>query len=440
VTTLPQRRARRPLHFSVARIAALIAVVLATGACDAELDSGLAETPQPGLATDDAATPSPSVSSSADAVATMDPQPFELRLDPVADGLDLPIWASSPSDGRTWVAEQGGRIVVIEDDTVRDDPVVDLGDRVLSGGERGLLAFAFSPEMPGRMLVHYSARPDGRTRIASLAVDIERGVADASSEQVLLEVAQPAANHNGGSILFGPDRNLWIALGDGGGARDQFDQAQRADTLLGAILRVTVDTDGAGYTIPADNPDPEGATGAPEVWAIGMRNPWRMAFDEGRLHIADVGQDQREEVDVIDVFAGSVGSRPANVARPNFGWPLREGTECFSGDCGRDLELIDPVVEFSHDDGCSIIGGMVYRGTAIPGLQGHYLYSDLCGGFLRSFRLAEDGVVAEEADWSDQVGPLGTPLSFGLDADGEVLLLSADGRVRRLVAAAGSAA
>ncbi len=349
-----------------------------------------------------------------------------LRLELVADGLPFPTLVTAPpNDPRLFVATKDGRIWVIADGVRRDAPFLDIRGLVRNQGEQGLLGVAFHPDYSanGRFFVHYSAAGSGRTRLASYRVSADDPhLADPGSAELLLEVSQPAPNHNGGMLIFGPDGYLYLGLGDGGGANDAFGHGQRADTLLGTILRLDVDV-AAGYAIPADNPFAAGG-GAPEVWAYGLRNPWRFWFDEGLLYIGDVGQDAYEEVDVAPAVTGGL----------NYGWPITEGLHCFRPRSGCDTSgLTLPAVEVSHGDAgtCSITGGVVYRGEAIPEISGHYFYSDWCGGYLRSFRY-QDGRAVDAQDWTDQVGVPGRVASFGTDAAGEVYLTTGGGEVYRL--------
>ncbi len=219
---------------------------------------------------------------------------------------------------------------------------------------------------------------------------------------------------------------LYIGFGDGGAGGDPQGNGQNVNTLLGALLRIDVDG-GDPYAVPPDNPF-VGRSGADEIWAYGLRNPWRFAFDRaaGRVYVADVGQDAWEEVNAV----------AAGEAAVNYGWNVMEGRHCFgSATCGR-TGLTLPVLEYDHSQGCSIIGGYVYRGAAIPAIRGHYFYSDFCTGFLRSFRFT-GGAVTDEREWD--VGPLGRVLSFGEDAAGELYILSGNGNVYRLVEAPGGA-
>ncbi len=333
---------------------------------------------------------------------------LELRVQVRASGLVDPIFAvQAPGDDELLVVEQVGRVRRTGD----PDTYLDIRDRVGAGGERGLFAIAFHPayEANGRVFAHYTDG-GGTSTISEFARAADGLTADPTTERVLLTVEQPAANHNGGMIAFGPDGHLWIALGDGGAANDRFGNGQRPDTLLGTLLRIDVDS-GDPYGIPDDNPFADSADGAPEVWAYGLRNPWRFSFDDGNVYVADVGQNAIEEISVV----------PVDEAGANYGWPVLEGTACFEAPgCSAD-GLVLPAVEYTHreTDGCSVIGGYVYRGSAMPALRGHYLYADLCAGLVRSFR-HEDGRVVDERDWTDQVGRLGGITSFGVDARGEL--------------------
>lgn len=332
-----------------------------------------------------------------------------LVLQAVAEGFEQPVFFTS-SRGRDYVVDQPGRIWSPFDD---GDPVVvlDIRDRVSFGGEQGLLGLAFHPEHAELLYVNYT-RGDGTTIVSEFTLNGEVPIADPGSERVILEIPQPAGNHNGGMIAFGPEGDLWIGMGDGGAADDRFGNGQRDDTLLGAMLRIQVGPDVAPYAVV----DGLGFA-APEIWAIGLRNPWRFSFDGEQIWIGDVGQGDVEEIDLA-----SAGDRGLN-----FGWPIYEGTDCFAGPCDSE-GMADPVYEYRHDDGCSVTGGYVYRGSAIPQLDGHYFFSDWCSGFVRS--IAPDGVVY---DWSEGIGALSQVSSFGRDDAGEVYVVSAGGTVYRIV-------
>ncbi len=347
----------------------------------------------------------------------------QVRLDTqvVASGLTAPLYLTAPTgDPRLFVVEQLGRIRVIEGGALRPTPFLDISNRVSYGGERGLLSVAFHPDYAtnGYFYVDYTD-PAGDTRVERYRVSSDPNVADPASAKLILLVDQPYANHNGGLVVFGPDGKLYVGLGDGGSGGDPQGNGQNRGTLLGKLLRIDVDA-GDPYAVPADNPfvGVSGARG--EIWAYGLRNPWRFAFDRagGMLYIADVGQSSQEEVDVVPATHGGL----------NFGWNIMEGDECYgAASCNRS-GLTLPVLAYGHSDGCSITGGYAYRGQQIPSLQGHYFYSDYCTGWLKSFRF--DGAIKDQRAWG--LG-LGSVLSFGEDATGELYVLSANGKVYRLV-------
>jgi glucose/arabinose dehydrogenase len=341
-------------------------------------------------------------------------EPVRVALRTVGEGFVAPVHAFAHA-GRSFVVEQVGRVTDLDDRSVW----LNIDDRVRFDGEQGLLGVAVHPG-GGHVAVHYSST-DGATTLATFL--LRDGRPDVSTETVVLRVPQPAANHNGGSILFAPDGRLLLALGDGGGAGDQFQNGQDPSTLLGAIVRLDLD-DPAVARVPSDNPF-VGGGGAPEVWLYGVRNPYRIAVGEGQVYIADVGQNAVEEVTVLPLSAGGA----------NLGWPQVEGDRCYRDGC--DLSAYEPAdVAYTHDsvDGCSVIGGHVYAGQAIEGLTGHFLYGDLCGGILRTVR-ASGGDVVAELDLTSQVGSVRGVTGIGVGADGEALLTFSDGTVRRLVPA-----
>jgi glucose/arabinose dehydrogenase len=354
--------------------------------------------------------------------------PVPVGLEPVAAGLAFPLYLTAPpGDPRLFIVERGGAIRVVKDGALLPTPFLDLGALVTTDGERGLLGVAFDPAYAtsGRVVVHYTDLA-GNTTIAAyhvLAGDPDQ--ADPASATILLTVEQPFSNHNGGQILFGPDGMLYIGLGDGGGEGDPAGLGQSRSDLLGDILRLDVG-DGTGYSVPPDNPFVGQADARPEVWSYGLRNPWRFSFDPltGDLYIGDVGQDAWEEVDVVPAAQGAGRGE-------NFGWGVTEGRHCYAAP-GCDLARYAlPVLEYSHREGCSITGGFVYRGAAIPALQGHYFYADYCRGWIRSFRL-QDGRIAEAYQWPT-LAPGGTVPSFGRDAAGELYVMNAEGGVFRIV-------
>jgi glucose/arabinose dehydrogenase len=356
------------------------------------------------------------------------PQGTGARLQLIGSGFSSPLYLTSPPGdlARLFIVEQTGAIRVIKGGTLLPTPFLDISDRISTGGEQGLLGLAFYPEFAsnGRFVVHYTD-PAGDTHLSIFRVSADPDVADPATEQVILTADQPYSNHNGGQILFGPDGLLYMGLGDGGSANDPEGRAQNLSDLLGSILRLDVHN-GTSYTIPADNPF-VGQTGVQaEVWSYGLRNPWRFSFDRatGDLYIADVGQDQYEEVDVAPSATG-------NGKGVNFGWNIMEGAHCLNGAQCDQSGLTLPDLEYSHSDGCSITGGYVYRGSALPDLQGLYFYSDFCQGWVRSLRYVS-GQAIEVTDWPG-LRPGGSVLSFGEDAAGELYVLSSSGSVFKLI-------
>jgi glucose/arabinose dehydrogenase len=299
-------------------------------------------------------------------------------------------------------------------------PFLDIADRVGYGGERGLLSVAFHPRYAsnGRFYVNYTDR-HGDTRIERYSVSRDSNRADASSAQLVIGIQQPYANHNGGHILFGPDGMLYVGMGDGGSGGDPHGNGQNLGTLLAKLLRLDVDH-GDPYAIPPGNPFVGRRGARPEIWAYGLRNPWRLWFDppSGLLFIADVGQNRWEEIDVT----------PARAAGLDYGWNRMEGAHAyrpFASAAG----LTAPLVEYSHADGCSVTGGLVYRGRAVTALVGAYLFADYCRGWIRSFR-AVNGAAVDRHQWS--VGETGDVTSFGEDGAGEAYVMTQQGDVFRI--------
>jgi glucose/arabinose dehydrogenase len=342
-----------------------------------------------------------------------------LELELVAT-LDEPIaLAVRDGDPALYLAEKSGRVVAIRDGRDDPDPVLDLSREVSLGAEQGLLGIAFSPD--GRFL--YANYTDLRGDTNVIEVEVRDGRVVPSTRRVVLHVRQPFSNHNGGHLAFGPDGFLYIGLGDGGSGGDPHGNGQSLSTLLGKMLRIDPQlSGGAPFRVPPDNPFVGRADARPAIWAYGLRNPWRYSFDRltGDLWIGDVGQTEWEEVDVQP--AGSSGGE-------NYGWNILEGSHPFFGD-----ELPDgvaPIFEYSHaEGGCTVIGGYVYRGDAIPELTGAYLFGDLCIGEIEAL-LVENGRVTGHA----ALGPVVENLSsFGEDADGELYAMSLSGGVYRIAA------
>ena len=361
----------------------------------------------------------------AKATVTYTSSTFTLRAQQIVDGLASPVYLTAPkNDPRLFIVEQAGRIRIVKDGALLATPFLDITARVVSGGERGLLSLAFDPAYAtnGRFYVYYTGA-QGDIFVDRFTVSADPDVANTASDPVITIQHRVNANHNGGLLLFGPDGMLYAGIGDGGGAGDVPNNAQNIDVLLGKILRLNVAT--LPYTIPAGNPF-LGQPGADEIWAYGLRNPWRFAFDAppggaAQLYIADVGQDALEEVDVAD----------ASAAGRNYGWHTMEGMQCYNPSTGcNQTGLTLPIIQYDHSQGCSITGGFVYRGAAIPEIQGLYFYSDYCSGFLRSFRLS-GGAAVDQRDWA--FTNIGNVTSFGVDATGELYMLSASGRAYRVV-------
>jgi glucose/arabinose dehydrogenase len=347
-----------------------------------------------------------------------------LDVDTVARTLINPVFLTAPAgDGRLFVLEKDGFIEIITDEGVSEEPFLDIEAIVGSDAlEQGLLGLAFHPDYGsnGRFFIYYT-NLDGDSRLVEYQVSSDPDRADPESATVLLAVDQPDTNHNGGMLLFGPDGYLYVSLGDGGGASDEFGNGQNRATMLGTIIRL--DVDGAEpYAVPPDNPfigDPEAT---PQTWVYGLRNPWRFDIDSQMLYIADVGQDGWEEVSVV----------PLDSSGANFGWPIVEGFECYRAESCDNAGMVEPIIAYPHAEGCSIIGGFVYRGAAIPELQGHYFYGDWCGQWVRSFRF-EAGEAVDRNDWTNDLGQIGQVQSFGLGGDGEMYVLTLGGFVYKLV-------
>ena len=362
-----------------------------------------------------------------------DPATTQVVLRPVATGLDRPLFATHAGDGsgRLFVVEKPGRIRIVRDGQVAATPFLDLTDRVLSAAyEQGLLGLAFPPNYgeTGHFFVNYTDAT-GATVVARFTTPAATpDQADPGSEFVVLTFAQPAANHNGGMVAFGPDGYLWIGTGDGGAANDRFGNGQNPATFLAKLLRLDLTSvPSVPYVVPADNPwvaaDWDGQDVIDEAWAVGLRNPWRFSFDRvtGDLWLADVGQNQYEEVNLIR--AGELGGF-------NFGWPILEGTHCFQAASCDPAGTVLPVLEYSHASGhCSITGGSIYRGPQFPVLHGIYFYGDFCSGVIWAATSTGDGWTASEVLRSGK-----SISSFGEDAAGELYLTDLAGGLYQVTA------
>lgn len=345
----------------------------------------------------------------------------------IAGGLSRPVDIASAGDGsgRLFIVEQNGRIRIHHGQALLATPFLDIDARVGSGGERGLLGIAFHPDYAsnGEFFLNYTNNSFD-TVIARYRVSMDANIDDPNSEEILLTIAQPFANHNGGQLAFGPDGYLYIGMGDGGGGGDPLNSGQDPLTLLGKMLRIDVDA-GSPYAIPPDNPFADTDFTLSEIWGLGLRNPFRFSFDRitGDLFIADVGQDAIEEVHL---------HRANTPAGENYGWRLMEGSQCFNPalNCN-DGTLTLPAFEYSHSAGrCSITGGYRYRGSQLSMLAGTYIYGDFCTGEIFGATENTNGL------WQQQV-LLDTDLditSFGEDDDGELYVADLGGRVFALVA------
>jgi glucose/arabinose dehydrogenase len=350
------------------------------------------------------------------------PDPANYAWTLAAQGFTQPLDIQNAGDGsnRLFVVERGGTIRIIENNLPLDTPFLDISKNVrTNGSEQGLLGLAFHPSYVenGRFFINYTDL-NGNTVIAAYQVSGNANQADPTSEAVLLRIAQPYGNHNGGGVAFGPDGFLYIGLGDGGSANDPQNNAQNVETYLGTLLRIDVDGNET-YVVPADNPFVAGG-GLPEIWAYGLRNPWRFSFDTltGDLYIADVGQNEWEEINFLP--AGAPGGT-------NFGWKFKEGSAIFSQEPPASLSVVDPVAEYNHAEGCSVTGGNVYRG-AMSEWDGVYFYADFCLGTVWGL-LRVDGAWQSQAlfDTSALIS------SFGAAEDGRLYYANyADGNIYQL--------
>ncbi|HUP83237.1 MAG TPA: PQQ-dependent sugar dehydrogenase [Candidatus Limnocylindria bacterium] len=389
-----------------------------------------APTASPTSAPTQAPTPTAVATPTAAATPTATPTPvlpFHFATEPFADGFLQLTFLANAGDftGDLYAVEQRGVVWRISaDGTVDPTPFIDIHERVGCCDERGLLGLAFHPDYGEnvRVFVNYTDL-DGNTVVSEFSA-IDDGYVDPDSERKLLGIEQPFPNHNGGMLAFGADGFLYIGTGDGGAGGDPRGNGQKLNTLLGKILRINVDK-GDPYAIPADNPFKKGnSEGAePEIWDWGMRNPWRFSFDRetNDLWIGDVGQEAHEEIDAESAGTGGF----------NYGWNTMEGTSCYlRSSCAQD-GLTRPVAEYSHSDGCAVIGGYVYRGSTYPDLVGQYVFSDLCSGNLWAIDAADalGSGSAEPVIYGDLSV---VPTSFGEDEAGELYLVTDGGQVLRL--------
>ncbi|MBL8899166.1 MAG: PQQ-dependent sugar dehydrogenase [Planctomycetes bacterium] len=359
----------------------------------------------------------------------------------IASGLDFPIWCgAAPGDERRiFIAEQSsGLIRILLDGALLATPFLTVPGIVSTGGEQGLLGVAFHPRYAanGHFYINYTRSGDGATLVDRYTVSSNPNLAVPSSRVTILgPIAQPFSNHNGGHLAFGPDGYLYLGLGDGGAAGDPACHAQNCASLLGKMLRIDVDAS-FPYAIPATNPFFGSTTCRQEIWALGLRNPWRWSFDRltGDLYIGDVGQNEIEEIDFQAL--SSLGGE-------NYGWKVMEGNACFStASCAPQTPacnapaLTRPIHTYTHASGCAVTGGVVYRGCAIPDLRGTYFFGDSCSNTIWSFRYR--GAITELQTRTAELAPggglgIGAPVHFGEDARGEILIVDLSGEIFKIV-------
>ena len=355
----------------------------------------------------------------------------------VAQGLSSPVYVTAPRGdvSRVFVVEQTGRIRIIKWGSLLATPFLDISASISSGGERGLLSMAFHPNYAsnGRFFVYYTGTdPVGDIVVAEYRVSANPDLADPTETAILHVTHQPFANHNGGQLAFGPDGDLYIGLGDGGSGGDPQGNGQNINALLGKLLRIDVDS-ATPYASPATNPFAGATPGMDEIWAYGLRNPWRFSFDRltGDLYIGDVGQNTYEEIDYQPLASGG---------GQNYGWNIVEGNgHCYpppSTGCDQ-TGMTLPILEYDHSQGCSITGGFVYRGCAMPDLHGTYFYADYCSAFIRTIQVV-GGAATNPQDRTADLAPGGgvsinSVSSFGEDARGEIYICDLGGEVFKIV-------
>lgn len=346
----------------------------------------------------------------------------------VARRLDTPVDLQVPpgETERLFVVEKDGQIRIVKGGELVQAPFLDISQKVSKDLEQGLLGLAFHPRYGenGRFFIHYTDHA-GDSHVAELRVSSDPQTADAASQREILLLPNDTLRHNSGVLQFGPDGKLYIGMGDASSGGDPEGHAQNLATLAGKILRIDVDA-GSPYAVPPDNPFVGRAGARPEIWVYGLRNPWRLAIDRVTrdVLIGDVGQGKREEINLV----------PAGTSGQNFGWNIMEGTLCYAPDSNcQAAGLTPPLVEYPHREGCAVVAGPIYRGCGMPGYHGTFFYGDYCAGFVRTLRL-DHGNVIEARDRTGELGrDLGAITSFGLDAEGEIYIVEADGEVHKIV-------
>jgi glucose/arabinose dehydrogenase len=349
-----------------------------------------------------------------------------LALRPVVSGLASPVDLQFPNDGsgRTFIVQQAGSIRIAINGSLIATPFLDITAKVSSGGEMGLLGLAFHPQFTQNHLfyVHYDRTVAGQIQSVIAEYHVSAGdanLADPNSERILLTVDQPFSNHKGGQIVFGPDGFLYIGFGDGGSGGDPMGNGQNLQTMLGKMLRIDVNSQSGGkqYAIPPSNPFANGG-GLPEIFAYGLRNPWRFSFERGgtRLFVGDVGQDAFEEVDLLE-------------AGKNYGWNVMEGLHCYRPSSGCNMTgLTMPIVEYPHSDGEAVMGGFVYKSSAISGLSGAYIFGDYISGTIWTLVETPPGTWTR----STLLSTGRNISSFGQDTTGELYVVDYSGSVLKL--------
>lgn len=349
----------------------------------------------------------------------------DLEPELVADGLDDPTGMFTlPSSDSLFVVEKPGRIVMVDEDRIVDPPVLDMTPLVLSeGNERGFLSAVPDPDYATNChLFLFYVDFLGDSQLARVTVEgSEQPHVDLRTMTQVFEVPQDQRWHQSGSMVFGPDGHLWVTIGDGGFIGDPHGHGQNPNTLEGTVVRV--DVSDLPYSVPQGNPFVDTGEGREEVWAYGLRNPWRISIDEedGVVYIPDAGLTEREEINAV----------PLAATAPNFGWAVTEGTTCYEADECETSGLVDPVIDWPNDgNACAVVGGEVYRGGAIPEMEGHYFYGDFCLGWVRTFRY-ESGEVREEREWESLKRNLIT--SFSSDASGELYYTTFNGELWKIL-------
>ncbi len=400
----------------MARLAWIVALAVAATAC-----AGAARAPLgPGTTTSTAPpAPGPGPAPAGDLLG--------LALEPVASGLEQPVAiAALPGGGGLLVAERAGKIRLVERGVVAARPVLDLTGLVGSDTiEQGLLGIALHPG-GSRLFVLFTDR-SGDLELLEYDIESDAATIDRAAGRRIIELRQPHKYHPGGGMQIGPDGYLWLSFGDGGGIGDRFGNGQDPHTLHATISRIDIDA-ATPYAVPPDNPFADGVGGAPEVWAYGMRNPWRFHVDaeSQQVVIFDVGQYAWEEINVV----------PLDRAGANFGWPVMEGPECFDGGTCDPGQYVDAAFALAHENLCAVVGGPVYRGAAIPELDGHVFFGDFCVGWIRSASIGS-GTLGVIQDWEPDLGRVGQITTFGLDGEGEILVATMGGDVLRVIAVRG---